>query len=205
MAIIIHDYSYHYLWTFMIISYQSPKLLNGTLGAQCYTSLKNVPGFLPLSVLTLIDCSMILHGVNTDSIGVRQPHHLSPTFVRWSERNSCSPHTMTWRESFRDRSRTKKILLVFYYNMGKYAAETHRKFCEIYGKNAASESIQLWFVRFHSGDFNVKDAPLSGRAVNEKPIIFATWGARPVHKLSEPARALNIDKLTVWNRLIRTN
>jgi len=55
-------------------------------------------------------------------------------------------------------------ILLFYFKKGKRAAEAHRKICKIYGNDALTVRIcQKWFAKFRSGDFDVSDAPRSGR------------------------------------------
>ncbi|KAG5316751.1 SETMR methyltransferase, partial [Acromyrmex insinuator] len=62
-----------------------------------------------------------------------------------------------------------RYVMLFYYKKGKNAAQTCRQICEVYGVDAVSECrMQEWFVRFRSGNFDVKDRPRSGRPVTEK-------------------------------------
>ena len=38
-----------------------------------------------------------------------------------------------------------------------------KKLCDVYGEKSSTErQCQNWSARFHSGDFNLKDAPRSG-------------------------------------------
>jgi len=62
-----------------------------------------------------------------------------------------------------------RYVMPFTTKKGKNAAQTCRKICEVYGADAISElRTQEWFVRFRSGNFDVKDLPRSGRPVTEK-------------------------------------
>jgi len=44
-----------------------------------------------------------------------------------------------------------------------------KKCCDVYGHDAVSVCVaQSWFKRFQFGNFDVKDAPHSGRLITEK-------------------------------------
>ncbi|EGI68433.1 Histone-lysine N-methyltransferase SETMAR [Acromyrmex echinatior] len=70
---------------------------------------------------------------------------------------------------------------------------TNIQICEVYGADAVSERRMQEFVRFRSGNFDVKNRPRSGRPVNEKvdEIVIC----------QEIANALRINHMTVWNHL----
>ena len=41
-----------------------------------------------------------------------------------------------------------------------------KKFCAVYGEGAVSDRIcQKWFVKFHTGNFSLDDAPQSSRSI----------------------------------------
>ncbi|EGI59160.1 Histone-lysine N-methyltransferase SETMAR [Acromyrmex echinatior] len=62
-----------------------------------------------------------------------------------------------------------RYVMLFYYKKGKNAAQTCRQICEVYSADAVSECrTQEWFVRFRSGNFDVKDRSRSGRPFIEK-------------------------------------
>ncbi|CAH2103465.1 unnamed protein product [Euphydryas editha] len=98
-----------------------------------------------------------------------------------------------------------RYVMLFYYKKGKGAAKTCRKICEVYGENAVSERrTQEWFARFRSGNFDVKDAPRSGRPVTEKVDEILQLMEQDRHaSCQEIAEALNINHMTVWNHLKR--
>ena len=51
-----------------------------------------------------------------------------------------------------------RYILKFYYKKGKNATNAANKICAVYGPNAVSIRVpQMWFKRFKSGNFNVKD------------------------------------------------
>ncbi|XP_011859348.1 PREDICTED: histone-lysine N-methyltransferase SETMAR-like [Vollenhovia emeryi] len=51
-------------------------------------------------------------------------------------------------------------------NRCKNASKTQKKICAVYRENAVSERVcQKWFAKFRYGDFDLKDAPCSGRPV----------------------------------------
>ena len=49
-------------------------------------------------------------------------------------------------------------VLLYYFNMKKTAAESHRILVEVYGEHAlAEQTCQKWFARFKSSDFGLED------------------------------------------------
>ena len=96
-----------------------------------------------------------------------------------------------------------RYVMLFYYKKGKNAAQTCRKICEVYGADAVSERrTQEWFVRFCSGNFDVKDRPTSGRPVTEKVDEILQLVEQDRHvSCQEIANALRINHVTVWNHL----
>jgi len=62
-----------------------------------------------------------------------------------------------------------RYILKFYYKKGKNAVQAAKKICDIYGHEVVSvRVVQNWFKRFQSGNFDVKDAPCSGRPITGK-------------------------------------
>ncbi|KAJ0174156.1 hypothetical protein K1T71_010302 [Dendrolimus kikuchii] len=62
-----------------------------------------------------------------------------------------------------------RYILKFYYKKGKTATQAAKKICDVYGPNAVSVRVaQIWFKRFESGNFDIKDARRSGRPVTDK-------------------------------------
>ncbi|KAJ0177787.1 hypothetical protein K1T71_006660 [Dendrolimus kikuchii] len=60
-------------------------------------------------------------------------------------------------------------ILKFYYKRGKNATQAAKKICDVYGPNAVSVRLaQIWFKRFQSGNFDIKNARRSGRPVTDK-------------------------------------
>ena len=55
-------------------------------------------------------------------------------------------------------------ILLYYFRKGKNAMHARKKLYDVYGEKSLTErQYQKWFARFHSGDFDFKDAPRSGR------------------------------------------
>ncbi|EFN69608.1 hypothetical protein EAG_10774, partial [Camponotus floridanus] len=55
-----------------------------------------------------------------------------------------------------------RYILKFYFKKGKNATQAAKKICDVYGHDAVSIRVaQIWFKRFQSGNFNVKDTPRS--------------------------------------------
>ena len=65
--------------------------------------------------------------------------------------------------SFKSNKRHLRELLIFYFfNLKKSAAEAHRLFVEAYA--ALSErSCREWFQKFKNGEFDIEDKERSGR------------------------------------------
>ena len=55
-------------------------------------------------------------------------------------------------------------ILLYYFQEGKNAEQARKKLYDIYGEKSLTEcQCQNWFAHFRSGDFDLKDAPHSGR------------------------------------------
>ena len=55
-------------------------------------------------------------------------------------------------------------ILLYYFRKGKNALQARKKLHEVYGEKSLTErQCQNWFARFRSRDFDLKDAPRSGR------------------------------------------
>ena len=57
-------------------------------------------------------------------------------------------------------------LLLFAFNQGSKAAKAARDICAVYGEGAIAErTARDWYANFKNGNFDLKDAPRSGRPV----------------------------------------
>ena len=57
-------------------------------------------------------------------------------------------------------------IMLYYFKKGKNTTEMHKKICAVYGEGAVTDqTCQKWFVKFHTGDFSLYDAPWLGRPV----------------------------------------
>ena len=55
-------------------------------------------------------------------------------------------------------------ILLYYLRKGKNAVQARKKLYDVYGEKWLTErQCQNWFARFRSWDFDLKDAPRSGR------------------------------------------
>lgn len=81
--------------------------------------------------------------------------------------------------------------------------QKHAEIRSIYGEDAIMErTVQHWFNRFRSGNFDVKDVPRFGRPTIEKTDeILKMIDADPYASTRDIAQALGIDQKTVWNHL----
>jgi len=65
---------------------------------------------------------------------------------------------------YEPNSRHLQEVLIFYFNMKKSAAQTHRMLSNTYGKTAVCEKMcHKWFQRFKNGNFDIKDLHGGGR------------------------------------------
>ncbi|TLM46186.1 hypothetical protein FEC26_18845, partial [Acinetobacter baumannii] len=88
-------------------------------------------------------------------------------------------------------------ILKFYYKKGKNATQAAKKNCDVYGPSAVSVRVaQIWFKRFQSGNFDVKDARRSGLAYTKKLDIWVP------HELTE--RNL-MNRVLICDSLLRRN
>ena len=75
----------------------------------------------------------------------------------------CLFIVLHWFEMEIPDGRFRHILL-YYFRKGENPVQARKKFYDIYGQKSWTErQCQNWFARFCSGDFDLKDAPRSGR------------------------------------------
>ncbi|KAL1122903.1 hypothetical protein AAG570_003228 [Ranatra chinensis] len=84
---------------------------------------------------------------------------------------------------------------------GKKAAETCRKICDVYEKDAAAERVcHKWFSRFRSGNFSVQDAPRSCRPTEiNSDEVKEMVDTNPRYTTRQIAYILEISKSSVEN------
>lgn len=108
---------------------------------------------------------------------------------------------------FKMESQSEHIrhVLFHYFRKGKKAVEAHRKICAVYGDDSLKlRQCQNWFSKFRSGDFNLKDAPRSGRPIEvDGDKIKALVESNRRLTTREIAETLNISKSSVENHLKR--
>ena len=69
---------------------------------------------------------------------------------------------------YEPNSRHLREVLIFCFNMKKFAAEAHRMLSNTYGEAAISErTCREWFQRFKNDDFDVED-----RYSGEREMVF---------------------------------
>ncbi|KAJ0179078.1 hypothetical protein K1T71_004790 [Dendrolimus kikuchii] len=91
----------------------------------------------------------------------------------------------------------------FYYKKGKNTTQAAKKNSYVYGPNAVSVRVaQIWFKRFQSGNFDIKDARRSGRPVTDKIDVIFEKVEQDRHISSyDVAGELGIDHKTVLAHL----
>lgn len=96
-----------------------------------------------------------------------------------------------------------RYILQYYYDKGENAARAREKICAVYGEETISESAaRKWFVRFRSGNFDVKDVRRSGRPITVKvDKIFQKIHENRHIGTRVIAKELNINQKTVLNHL----
>ncbi|GFU65941.1 histone-lysine N-methyltransferase SETMAR [Trichonephila clavipes] len=88
-------------------------------------------------------------------------------------------------------------ILLFYYRKGKNAVQARKKLTDVYG-----EGVLNWFAKFRSGNFDVEDAPRSGRPVEaDKDAIKALFDANRRITTREIGMRLNLSNSTVYDHL----
>ncbi|GFV92352.1 histone-lysine N-methyltransferase SETMAR [Trichonephila clavipes] len=79
-----------------------------------------------------------------------------------------------------DKQHFRHILL-FYYRKGRNAVQVRKKLTDVYGESVLTVcQCQNWFAKFRSGNFDVEDAPRSGRSIEAdkdaiKALVDANW------------------------------
>lgn len=96
-------------------------------------------------------------------------------------------------------------ILLYHFRKGENASQTRRKICDVYGADAISKSICLfWFKRFRSGNFLIEDAARSGRpAAAEDDEILKLVRTNQHLSTREIAEKLDVHHSTVGRRLRR--
>lgn len=94
-------------------------------------------------------------------------------------------------------------ILLYYFKKGKRAAEAHKKICRVCGDDALTERVcQKWFAKFRSGDFDINDAPRSGRPTRiDSDDIKVIIDKDPCQSVREIATALNISHTSAEKHL----
>lgn len=94
-------------------------------------------------------------------------------------------------------------ILQFIFDKGENASQAAQNVNSVYGSDTVTANqAQFWFRRFYSGNFDVKDAPRSGRPIveNVDKIMQMSESDRHISTVSI-AQELNIAQKTVWNHL----
>ncbi|GFX48630.1 histone-lysine N-methyltransferase SETMAR [Trichonephila clavipes] len=101
-----------------------------------------------------------------------------------------------------DKKHFRHILL-FYYRKGKNAVQARKKLTNVYGEGVLTvRQCQNWFAKFRSGNFDVEDAPRSGRSVEaDKDAIKALVDANRRITTREIKLRLNLSNSTVYDHL----
>ncbi|GFX39242.1 histone-lysine N-methyltransferase SETMAR [Trichonephila clavipes] len=101
-----------------------------------------------------------------------------------------------------DKQHFRHILL-FYYRKGKNDVQARKKLTDVYGEGVLTvRQCQNWFAKFRSGNFDVEDAPRSGRPVEaDKDAIKALVDANRRITTREIGQRLNLSNSTVYDHL----
>jgi len=102
-----------------------------------------------------------------------------------------------------DTSKEKiRHVLQFFFDKGENASQAAENVNSVGPDTVTANHAQFWFRRFRSGNFDVKDAPRSGRPIveNSNKIMEIVESDRHVNTVSI-AQELNIAQKTVWNHL----
>jgi [histone H3]-lysine36 N-dimethyltransferase SETMAR len=98
-----------------------------------------------------------------------------------------------------------RLILLFYYRKGKNAVQARKKLSDVYGEDVLTErQCQNWFAKFWSSNFDVENAPRSGRQVEtDEDIIKALIDANRRITTREIAERLSLSNSTVHDHLKR--
>ncbi|GFV34817.1 histone-lysine N-methyltransferase SETMAR [Trichonephila clavipes] len=101
-----------------------------------------------------------------------------------------------------DKQHFRHILL-FYYRKGKNAVPARKKLTDVYGEGVLTVlQCQNWFAKFRSDNFDVEDAPHSGRPIEaDKDAINALVNANRRITTREIGLRLNLSNSTVYDYL----
>lgn len=96
-----------------------------------------------------------------------------------------------------------RYILKFYFLKGKNATQAVKKICGVYGAKTVSErTAREWFGRFRGGNFDVTDAPRSGRPIVDKDFEIQKIIEKDRHISSyDIAESLGICQQTVLKHL----
>ncbi|GFV71898.1 histone-lysine N-methyltransferase SETMAR [Trichonephila clavipes] len=85
---------------------------------------------------------------------------------------------------------------------GKNAVQARKKLTDVYGDVLTVLQCQNWFAKFRFGNFDVEDAPRSGRTIEaDKDAIKALVDANRRITTREIGLRLNLSSLTVYDHL----
>ena len=89
-------------------------------------------------------------------------------------------------------------VLLYYFNMKKTAAESHRILVEVYGEHSLAERMcQKWFARFKSGDFGLEDEDVLGSRKSLKMKNWKYYSMKIVAKHKKSSQNFSIRLLLV--------
>lgn len=93
--------------------------------------------------------------------------------------------------------------LILYFNQKKTAAESHRLLMETYPDHCPTErTCQMWFKKFHEGDFNVEDKQRENRPKKfTDEALEALLDEDQCQTQTELAAALNVTQASISKRL----
>lgn len=96
-----------------------------------------------------------------------------------------------------------RCIMKFYFLKNKNASYATKKICAVYGSNALSErTVREWFARFRQGNFELNDAPRSGRPIADKDKEILEMVNQNRHISSDHiAKDLGLCHQTVLNHL----
>ncbi|GFW45806.1 histone-lysine N-methyltransferase SETMAR [Trichonephila clavipes] len=101
-----------------------------------------------------------------------------------------------------DKQHFRHILL-FSYRKGKNAVQARKKLTDVHGEGVLTVcQCQNWFAKFRSGNFDVEDAPHSGRPVEaDKDAIKALVDTNRRITTREIGLRLNLSNSAVYDHL----
>jgi histone-lysine N-methyltransferase SETMAR len=102
-----------------------------------------------------------------------------------------------------DKNQHLRHLILFEFNRGSNGADAARNICAVYGENFTNKmTVNRWYARFREGNFELSDAPRSGRPVEfDEERLVALLQENNRQTTRELAEQMGCDQSTIVRHL----